>query len=776
MITNRKLSCDFLVAGAGPSGIVAAIQAGRLGLKTVLFEKEMYLGGNAGPNLGIAPTATQVSNPYYNETGIIEELEEKVSATFLRMKPTIVNYNINPQLDSLFAKELRDVGVTILRRHIPLSADVDNGKIVRVELLDIDTLSHLTVEVNGFAMDCSGDAVLAQVCGAETVMGRESIAKTGERSAPTAEDTLISAASLTALVVDTGVDVPFIAPKETPAWNPEKPNSRFDPSQKVHFLWQVDGGGENDENHPYLSQHDLWERLVLRIYSQWNYLKNILYKEELKTHQLIWISPVLGKRETLRIVSKYMLTQTDIETNRIFEDAIGFGGGYLDEHLPSYDGGYEVRYYSRPLPYDIPLRSVCSVNISNLFAGGRCIGVSHLAFTSTRLIRTACMLAQSTAISAWLCEKNGWTTDDLENHLDVLHNELYVHDIFLPGHSQNRMDLTKNVKAVVSSSYARPEDCHVDSFTKAPVICNIYEYPSRPDRVSFYVRTSKETDVTLRLSYGETPAPEYSNPPEVVFNEKTGRFETGKAHGMAEGSADVVSVKGCINYFIRRDVPVEKVLLAEIRKAVPANFDGFVDFDVAMKIDLPQKNRNIWGQCLVAVLSGDVEIGFGVPVVDTCESVVNGMPTSSTAPVFRLSPDCRWGSASNLISGQIARDGHSFTDAWISSPMENLPQSITVELSEEKEISEVILHFDTTERLWKENYIFRNLEASPRLVKSFTIEVLTDGKFEQVFEDTYNVHRYRRISIPRIKTDKVRITVLKTWGSPSARICSLELL
>ncbi|HPJ21151.1 MAG TPA: FAD-dependent oxidoreductase [Clostridia bacterium] len=71
--------CEFLVAGAGIAGICAAVQAGRLGIDTVIVEKEMTLGGNAGPLLGVGPSGAHVNNEFYTETGIVMEIEERLS-------------------------------------------------------------------------------------------------------------------------------------------------------------------------------------------------------------------------------------------------------------------------------------------------------------------------------------------------------------------------------------------------------------------------------------------------------------------------------------------------------------------------------------------------------------------------------------------------------------------------------------------------------------------------------------------------------------------------
>jgi ribulose 1,5-bisphosphate synthetase/thiazole synthase len=43
--TADQKSCDVLVVGGGSAGVVAAIQAGRLGAKTILVEAGAQMGG-----------------------------------------------------------------------------------------------------------------------------------------------------------------------------------------------------------------------------------------------------------------------------------------------------------------------------------------------------------------------------------------------------------------------------------------------------------------------------------------------------------------------------------------------------------------------------------------------------------------------------------------------------------------------------------------------------------------------------------------------------------
>ena len=71
--------CDVLVIGSGVSGYCAAIQAGRLGCRVILLEKDAVLGGNSGPNVGVGITGADRYSPFATEPGIIHEIHERAA-------------------------------------------------------------------------------------------------------------------------------------------------------------------------------------------------------------------------------------------------------------------------------------------------------------------------------------------------------------------------------------------------------------------------------------------------------------------------------------------------------------------------------------------------------------------------------------------------------------------------------------------------------------------------------------------------------------------------
>lgn len=790
----KQLSCNFFVGGAGISGICAAVQAGRLGMKTILVEKEMLLGGNTGPNLGVGAHACMSCNPFWNETGIMEELEQRVNFKGARFFPTNFGYNISPLWDAVISEMLQEAGVLVLRRHLVHGVEKENDRITKIHVLNIENLTELEISIKGFVIDCTGDAFIADLSGADCRMGRESISETGERCAPENADDIISTASVTALVVDTGVPCEFIPPEGTPEWNPEKPDNHFNPKQRIHFLWQVDEGGESFENHSLYTPQQLYLRLVSRIYSVWSFIKNVKYKEEARNFHLIWISPILGRRESRRIIGDYLLTQTDIESGRTFPDAVGFGGSFLDEHLPSYDGGYEVRFYTRPLPYDIPFRCLYSRNVPNLFSGGRTIGVSHLAFTSTRLTRTPAMLAQAAAIAAKLCLDKGINPRELgSSHITELQQELLKNDVWVIGLKGSDRNNLANGTSARASSEALLSNKEIGgghwTAAKDGVAAAIYSYPEKLDSFQFYVRNTSGENKKAEFfaGYGETKDIELFDVPKVEYNAVTKRYEEIKIKGFDTGIGKddnptiPSSSQGLSTYFRRDDNVTEFEKRLSTIVEIGSGFEGWIQVDASGFGKLAEYTRMKFGQALVIGAAGEVEVFSANISIDTVEGLVfnngNWNTNYSEAPIFRISPDPVPGKAGNVLDGYIHREGRSFLHQWMSMPGQELPQWLQLELDQEKEISGIQITFDVTERFWSDMYNIKGEKAAARCVRDFRIECLESGEWKTVWQEKDNYRRFRRINLEKpLTTKNVRIVVDRVWGEGQpARIYEVRL-
>lgn len=114
------------------------------------------------------------------------------------------------------------------------------------------------------------------------------------------------------------------------------------------------------------------------------------------------MAAVPGKRESRRFEGDHILTMGDIDRQVPFEDSVAYGGWGFDHHPP---GGFHdkvnpsTHQYLRG-PHNVPLRSLYSRNVRNLFFAGRNISATHYALSSTRVMLTCAQLGEAVGVAA----------------------------------------------------------------------------------------------------------------------------------------------------------------------------------------------------------------------------------------------------------------------------------------------------------------------------------------------------------------------------------------
>jgi hypothetical protein len=111
---------------------------------------------------------------------------------------------------------------------------------------------------------------------------------------------------------------------------------------------------------------------------------------------------VPGKRESRRFEGDHILTMNDIDRQAAFEDAAAYGGWGFDHHPP---GGFHDKKNPSTHQYlrgahNVPLRSLYSRTIVNLFLAGRNLRATHYALSSTRVMLTCAQLGEAVGMAA----------------------------------------------------------------------------------------------------------------------------------------------------------------------------------------------------------------------------------------------------------------------------------------------------------------------------------------------------------------------------------------
>lgn len=125
---------------------------------------------------------------------------------------------------------------------------------------------------------------------------------------------------------------------------------------------------------------------------------------------LLEIAPMLGVRESRRIIGEYVLTKEDLVEGRRFDDSVAAGGYHIDIHRPS---GSWVESYNVQA-YTIPLQCLIARGVEGLMMAGKCVSATHEAVASTRVIPICMAQGQAAGTAAALAVRDRADPRDLD--------------------------------------------------------------------------------------------------------------------------------------------------------------------------------------------------------------------------------------------------------------------------------------------------------------------------------------------------------------------------
>ena len=434
---------DFCVVGGGLAGMCAAIAAARHGVRTLLMHERPIPGGNASSEVRMWVCGT----PGCLETGLVEEL--RLENLWRNTTPC---YSVWDSI--LFEKVRFQENLTTLFNCSCQSAECENDRILSVTGWQLTTQTFHTVRAKFFA-DCSGDSVLAPLTGARFRMGREDKTEFGETLAQDKADRRTMGMSCILQAREMSSPQKFIPPK----WAYTYPDDASLPPRNYKMdrfqnYWYLELGGDRDSIG---DTEEVRDELLKIAFGLWDHYKNH-GDHGMENWTLDWVGFLPGKRESRRCEGDHILTEKEILSGRIFEDAVAYGGWPVDDHHPAGFNHFGPPNTNIRLkqPYTISLRCLYSVNVENLFFAGRNISVSHVALSSSRVMATCALLGQAVGTAVFHALKEGFSINRevSQKCARAVQQTLLDDDCYIPGAERERPALTREAALRTSAGDA----------------------------------------------------------------------------------------------------------------------------------------------------------------------------------------------------------------------------------------------------------------------------------------------------------------------------------
>ena len=470
-INYVEKSYDVVVVGGGLSGMCAAIAAARHGAQTAIIQNRSVYGGNASSEvrMHIVGASSHTAKSDLAETGILLEMlmENK------RRNP----YASFPVFDSILWEFIHfQENLTPYLNTNMDDAVVEDGKITAVICHQNTTETEFKIFGKIF-VDATGHGTLGTMAGCESRWGSEGKDAHGEPNAPDMANDDTQGNTIMFSAIDRGEPVKFIKPKWAYTFTEEdlkyrghsnSIGSHADGGALVEFeegsgrlpaffnvdsgYWWIEVGGDWDD---IIRQgEELRDELVKCVYGVWDHLKN-QGDHGIDTLDLDWVGMVPGYRESRRLVGDYLLTEMDVRANRVFDDAVAYGGWQMDQHVRRGIWDFDKhpsRILNFPGCYTIPYRCYYSNQVSNLMMAGRDISATKMAFGSTRVMGTCAVGGQAVGTAAAIAIAKGCTPAEVGNHIDELQQTLLKDDCYIPGFANHDpADLCRSAKVTATS-------------------------------------------------------------------------------------------------------------------------------------------------------------------------------------------------------------------------------------------------------------------------------------------------------------------------------------
>ena len=396
------MHADVVVIGGGSAGIAAAISSARKGATVVLVEKHGMLGGMASTAMvhsicGLYLLRDNESEPLvFANGGFAREFSETLirkggARGPVRMGRLDVLMH-DPSSFALVAKEMVDELSNI---QLFLNAEISEAHKNRNRLCGVmitETENHQTIECDA-VIDTTGDAEIFLLANAgyerSPLEALQRPAYIFSLNGVDPEQMGDNARLLLAQTISRGVTSGLLTSGAMgTAFRAGVSNDQV----MVTIDLEAQGFDPNKKESRANAESE-GRRIAVQLI---DFLKNEM--EGFQEASLRGYPSCLGIRESRRSNGIYQLAEKDILEGARFDDEVAIASWPIE--LRETGRGPRFRYPTGNQPCGIPLRSLQSKEVENLFVAGKCISTTHEAQASIRVIGTCLATGEAAGIAA----------------------------------------------------------------------------------------------------------------------------------------------------------------------------------------------------------------------------------------------------------------------------------------------------------------------------------------------------------------------------------------
>ncbi|XID92921.1 FAD-dependent oxidoreductase [Paenibacillaceae bacterium WGS1546] len=433
---RKKLnSYDVIVVGGGPGGIPAAIAAARMGMRTLLVEKNAALGGVAATGLPLLAFYDRAGNQVVGGIGdeMIGRLDEAGGSIPGHIPCPLHNSItvVNPYWLRIIAMEMcEEAGVDLLLSTEVQDVTVENGGVTGVVLLSRSIVYEVGCKV---LIDATGDGTAAYLAGAMYEMGNregkvQPVSLVFSVGNVNMEELIayIQSRPETFAAPDTyGVQYSLEYFLESKSFyftgfhefiEQAKANGEFDiPRDRIIFAKQPNKN-EIVVNATRMLDIDptdpvSFTQAEIEGHRQVKLLMNFFrkYCPGFQDAFLANIAVGATARESRRITGIKTITKRNIDERLIPEDTIALAGYNVDIHQ-----GHGLTLLPSEHAIGIPYGCLVSSNVEGLLTSGRCISVEPYPFGLTRAMSTCLAIGEAAGTAAASAIRQGVSLADVD--------------------------------------------------------------------------------------------------------------------------------------------------------------------------------------------------------------------------------------------------------------------------------------------------------------------------------------------------------------------------